>query len=69
MQRPPPKRRKIKSWCSYRVARRDHQCTHCDTPITAYSEYMREMFVSGSQLEPEKVHLTPPCADAYYTGN
>lgn len=62
------RRRQIHQWHQQAVARRDYDCTKCDTRISSTSLYERDVFASPRALETERVHISPPCARSYYTG-
>ncbi len=62
----PVKRREIKSFHRFCVALKDYVCTHCDTTITATTEYDRFVFADRkNRLEIEYRHRSPDCPDYY----
>ncbi len=65
------RRRLIKQWTDEYCARNGYTCTACDTTITAFSFYMRYVYVNvkNNRLEVERVHVRPDCANFYYMGN
>lgn len=62
------KRREIRKWYEQRIARTQHDCAKCGTVIQSTSLYERTVFALPKRLEPEAIHIRPPCARAYYTG-
>lgn len=62
------KRRRIGDWYRQAVARKQYDCTKCDTPIYSHSIYERDVYASPKAIEPERTHINPPCAAAYYCG-
>lgn len=60
------KRRLIKPWTEYCTARQDYDCTKCDTPIVASTEYTRYVFALPNRLEIEREHMHPDCPNRYY---
>lgn len=66
------RRRQIKQWSAQHEATCKFACTQCDTEIHPASIYERIVFAAGDyhqRLEVERYHISPPCADFYYTAN
>ena len=57
------KRRQISNWTEHTTAKKDYECVRCEELISAYSEYLRYVFVSlsGKRLEVEREHTSPGC--------
>ena len=62
-------RRLIAKWTEQAVASKIYDCTQCDTPIQSHSLYNREVMATPKTIEVERIHLSPPCPDFYYTGH
>jgi hypothetical protein len=62
------KRRRIRQWASLNIAAKDYECTKCDTRICAGTSYERDVLATSRNIEVERTHSRPACADTYYIG-